>query len=311
MNDLYAFRKLAVNILDRTDSRTKRITVIAMVEGVQKSTVFSDQSGFRGGRTGIDSKVGITAVAGKIANRHLMLCMAVLKFIVICFTGKERLHTLNFKVHFNMGIQLFLHLTKRGDYILFRVQRRADGCKKMGILWCDNVFVIQLESTDKRFSQFREEMKRSTEESNMSADWFSAGKTTDGLVDDCLENRSRQVFFGSTVIDQRLDICLGKYATAGCNRIKCFVIFGIFVQTGCICLEKGRHLVDERSGTSGADSVHTLLNISIFKIDDLGIFAAQLDRYIGLWCIILKSGGNGNNLLDKRYAKMLCQSKTT
>ena len=90
-----------------------------------------------------------------------------------------------------LGIQLFLHLTKRGDYILFRVQRRADGCKKMGILWCDNVFVIQLESTDKRFSQFREEMKRSTEESNMSADWFSAGKTTDGLVYDCLKNRSR------------------------------------------------------------------------------------------------------------------------
>ena len=70
-------------------------------------------------------------------------------------------------------------------------------------------------------------------------------------------------------------------------------------------------MIDERSGTSGADSVHTLLNISIFKIDDLGIFAAQLDRYIGLWCIILKSGGNGNNLLDKRYIKVLCQSKTT
>ena len=240
-----------------------------------------------------------------------MLCMAVLKFIVICFTGKEWLHTLNFKVHFNMGIQLFLHLTKRGDYILFRVQRRANGCKKMGILWCDNVFVIQLESTDKRFSQFREEMKRSTEESNMSADWFSAGKTTDGLVDDCLEIEADRSSLVAPSFDQRLDICLGKYAAAGCNCIKCFVIFGIFVQTGCICLEKGRHLIDERSGTSGADSVHTLLNISIFKIDDLGIFAAQLDRYIGLWCIILKSGGNGNNLLDKRYAKMLCQSKTT
>ena len=142
-------------------------------------------------------------------------------------------------------------------------------------------------------------MQRTAKKCDMTADRFSAGQSTDGLVDNCLENRSRQVFFGSTVIDQRLDICLGKYAAAGCNRIKCFVIFGIFVQTGCICLEKGCHLVDERSGTSGADSVHTLLNISIFKIDDLGIFAAQLDRYIGLWCIILKSGGNGNNLLDK------------
>ena len=40
----------------------------------------------------------------------------------------------------------------------------------------------------------------------MTADRFSAGKSTDGLVDNCLENRSRQVFFGSTVVDQRLDI---------------------------------------------------------------------------------------------------------
>ena len=100
-----------------------------MVEGVQKSTVFSDQSGFRGGRTGIDSKVGITVVAGKITNRHLMLCMAVLKFIVICFTGKERLHTLNFKVHFNMGIQLFLHLTERGDYILLEFSAEPTAAK--------------------------------------------------------------------------------------------------------------------------------------------------------------------------------------
>ncbi len=114
-----------------------------------------------------------------------------------------------------MGIQLFLHLTKRGDYILFRVQRRADGRKQMGILWCDNVFVIQLQSTDKGFSQFGQEVKRTPRNATCPADWFSAGKTTDGLVDNSLENRSRQVFFGSTVIDQRLDICLGKYATAG------------------------------------------------------------------------------------------------
>ena len=40
----------------------------------------------------------------------------------------------------------------------------------------------------------------------MTADRFSAGKSADGLIDNCLENRSRQVFFGSTVVDQRLDI---------------------------------------------------------------------------------------------------------
>ena len=49
-------------------------------------------------------------------------------------------------------------------------------------------------------------MQRTTEESDMTADRFSAGQSTDGLVDNCLENRSRQVFFGGTIVDQRLDV---------------------------------------------------------------------------------------------------------
>ena len=57
----------------------------------------------------------------------------------------------------------------------------------------------------------------------------TSGAKIDGLVDDCLENRSRQVFFGSTVIDQRLDICLGKYTAAGRDGVEGFIIFRIFV----------------------------------------------------------------------------------
>ena len=49
-------------------------------------------------------------------------------------------------------------------------------------------------------------MQRTTKKCDMTADRFSAGQSTDGLVDNCLENRSRQVFFGSTIVDQRLDV---------------------------------------------------------------------------------------------------------
>ena len=54
----------------------------------------------------------------------------------------------------------------------------------------------------------------------MSADGLTAGKTADGLVDNCLENGSSQVFFGRAVIDQRLDIRFCKYAAAGRDRYK-------------------------------------------------------------------------------------------
>lgn len=47
----------------------------------------------------------------------------------------------------------------------------------------------------------------------MSADRFTTGKSTDRLIDNRLENRGRQIFASCTLIDERLDICLGKYTT--------------------------------------------------------------------------------------------------
>ena len=60
----------------------------------------------------------------------------------------------------------------------------------MGVLRNDGVFLIQLQSTDKGLSQFGQKVKRTTQECNMSTDGFSTGKTRDGLVYNCLENRS-------------------------------------------------------------------------------------------------------------------------
>jgi len=71
----------------------------------------------------------------------------------------------------------------------------------------------------------------------MSSDWFAAGKTGNRLVDNSLKNRSRQIFSGSTVVDQWLNIRFGKYTTARCDGVKRLVIFGILVKTGRIRLK--------------------------------------------------------------------------
>ena len=63
----------------------------------------------------------------------------------------------------------------------------------------------------------------------MSADRFSTGKSTDGLVYNSLENRSGKVFSCSSFIDERLDVRLCENTTAGSNRIDCLVIFCIFI----------------------------------------------------------------------------------
>ena len=172
------------------------------------------------------------------------------------------------------------------------------------------MLIIQLQGADKRSLQFGKEMKRSAEEGDMTADRFTAGQTTDGLVDDCLENRSRKVLLGSPLVDQGLDIGFGENAAAGGNGIKCFVIFCIFIQAGSVCLKERSHLVNEGAGTSGTDAVHTLFDISAFKINDLRILSAELDGDICLWCIMLQGSGYGNNLLNKRNTQVFGQGQS-
>ena len=125
-------------------------------------------------------------------------------------------------------------------------------------------------------------MKRSAKKSHMSTDRLSAGQTGDRLIDNSLENGSGKILFGGAIVDQRLDIRFGKDSAAGSDGVQCAVVFCIFIQAYGVRLQKRSHLVDKRSGSAGADTVHTLFDVSAFKIDDLGVLAAQLDGDIRL-----------------------------
>ncbi len=57
---------------------------------------------------------------------------------------------------------------------------------------------------------------------------------------------------------------------------------GIFVQSHSVCLQQGSHLVDEGTGTAGADAVHTLFHVAALKIDNLGVLTAELDGNVRL-----------------------------
>ena len=76
-------------------------------------------------------------------------------------------------------------------------------------------------------------------------------------------------------------------------------------------LEQGGHLVDEGTGTAGADAVHPLFHIAAFKVDDLGVLAAKLNGHISLRRVILQGGGYGDHLLDKRNAQVLGQGQAS
>ena len=165
-----------------------------------------------------------------------MFCVTFLKFLKICFRCKQRLHTVYFEFHLDFSFQTALHIDECHVQIFLGIQSRSDCCKQMGKCRGDDVFIVQFQCADKCFAQLREKVKRSSEECDVSANRFTTSQSADRLVDNCLEYRSSKVFFGSTVVDQRLDICLGKYTTSCGNGIESFIIFRIFIQSGGISL---------------------------------------------------------------------------
>ncbi len=75
------------------------------------------------------------------------------------------------------------------------------------------------------------------------------------------------------------------------------IIFGIFIQARSVCLQKRGHLIDERAGSAGTDTVHPLFHIAAFKINDFGVFAAQFDCNVRNGSKFLKGSGNRDDFL--------------
>ena len=147
-------------------------------------------------------------------------------------------------------------------------------------------------------------MQRSAEERDVAADRLAAGKARDGLVDDCLKDGCGKVRLGRPLVDERLDIRLGKHAAARGDGIDLLILLRLAVKARSVGLQKRRHLVNERAGAAGADAVHALLKRRT-EVDDLRVLAAKLDGHIGLRSLAPQRVRDSHDLLHKWDAERL------
>ncbi len=152
-------------------------------------------------------------------------------------------------------------------------------------------------------------MQGTAQERNVATDGAAAGQATDGLGYHALEYRGRDVRFPSTLIEQWLNICLGKYTAARSDWIDDIGITCQPIQTSGIGIQQRSHLVDERSGSAGTGSVHPLLD-ALIEIDDLGIFSAQLDSNVCLGDKCFNRSLGGDYLLHKIQLEPLRKQQT-
>lgn len=69
--------------------------------------------------------------------------------LVVVLCGKKRLHTFYLKIQLDGGPHAFLQFSQGNGNILLCIQGGADGCEQMRVVRCDNMFIIQLQGSDK------------------------------------------------------------------------------------------------------------------------------------------------------------------
>ena len=81
--DLCGIRQFGVDFLDRADRGAERISVVVAVEGIQKSAILTNECGFCGCGTGIDSEIAVSFVSGKISRYNIVDALAGQECIVL------------------------------------------------------------------------------------------------------------------------------------------------------------------------------------------------------------------------------------
>ena len=102
-DDVHIFRKLRIDFLQGADGCFQGAAVIAGIKGVEQGAVLPYQCDFGGGGTGINAKVSIALVTGKLCGAYMGLAVAFSERSIILLVCKQRFHALYFKFHFDVG----------------------------------------------------------------------------------------------------------------------------------------------------------------------------------------------------------------
>ena len=305
--DGHAFRHQVVHFIQTLHNHFQRVAFVACVEGIKQVTLFADQSHLCSGGTSVDTQEGIAFVCRKRYAFYFIFIMAFFEHRIIIFVFEQRIQTAYFCGQFCACFQTAQQSFKVQVCFAFVGNGCAVCCEEVRVFRQQCCFVCQVQCFDETLAQFREEMQRATQKCHMAADRFTTCQTGNGLVNNCLENGSCQVFLSCPIVDEGLDVCFCEYTTAGSDGINHFMAFCVFVQTCCVCVQQACHLVDEGTGTAGTYAVHTLFHIPAGEINDFRIFAAQFDGNICLGHNGFDGVSSSNHFLNEVYANGFCQ----
>ena len=289
--------------------RAQDVTVVVAVPGVQQLAVLAHERGLHGGGTGVDTDEHAAGVAVELTLGDDLGVVAALELGKILVGGKERIQALDLgTLRVTQAVDGLDELRERAELVGLVRHGGAARHKQVSVLGHNAVLFVQVEREVEAVAQLGEVLQRAAQEGDVAANGTAARQARDGLGHDGLEDGGRHVLGAGALVEQRLDVGLGKNAAAAGDGIDGGGVGREFVKAAGVGVQQGCHLVDERTRTAGTGAVHALLD-AVVEVDDLGVLAAQLDGDIGGRDEGLDSALAGDDLLDKLQVEPLGQQQ--
>ena len=190
--------------------------------GIEKQLpFFADEHQLGGGGAGVDTQKTLSFVAFDVGPVYLRLLVTEGELLPLLFIAEQRLQTLGFVFDLGVCFQLFLQLGDGQKRSLF-AHGRPHGGKQMGVFGINHLVRPQIQCFYKCFFQFRQKVEGAAQKGHPSLYGLSAGQSRNRLIHHGLKYRGGQVATVGTVVNQGLNIGLGKNAAAGGDGIDHF-----------------------------------------------------------------------------------------
>ncbi len=289
--------------------RAQDVAVVVAIPGMQQLAVLAHERGLHGGGAGVDADEHAAGVAIELALGDDFLVVAGLELGKVLVGGKERIQALDLgTLRVTQGIDGLDELRERAELIGLVRHGGAARHKQVSVLGHNAVLLVQVEREVEAVAQLGEVLQRAAQEGDVAANGTAARQARNGLGHDGLEDGGRHVLGAGALVEQRLDVSLGKDAAAAGDGIDGGGVGRELVEAARVGVQQGGHLIDERARTAGAGAVHALLD-AVVEVDDLGVLAAQLDGDIGGRDEGLDGALTGDDLLDELQVEPLGQQQ--
>ena len=268
------------------------VAQVGLIIGEENVLVVVDDHQLDGGGTRVDADVHRAAVGAEGQAGHGGLHVAGVELLILLLVGKQRRQA-------DVGsggavlLQPLCHIVQIKG--LVRVEGSTQCHVEQAVLRAGTLDVKRLV---KALAQHTGEGQRSAQIEHVTLDGAALCQACNGLVDHRLIDGAGNILCQGALVDQGLDITLGKHAATAGDGVGAGGLLGRLVHLVRGHLQQGGHLVDEGAGTAGTAAVHADLS-AVGQKQNLGILTAQLDDAVGSGSQALGGHTGGKHFLHK------------